>query len=353
LVELLAASSAIVVLGLVAAPAVQQARVRARGTTCADTLHNLSLGMLAYTVDHEDYFPGVNTSGVAVRAKRMLWGSDPSVLHDSSLPVQSFDWMRPVAGYIGVDTLPDNRAERWHELWTRFRCPQQRATSQVYGVGSPDGDDFEAFTWPACSYLMPAYFSYWGQAHAGDVLSQMEGFPQLPVRARALPSSWEVANEDFVSRLTEVGPPASKVFLADGTRYVGDGYVSIDVDPDPSIFGALSGSGGWWSGSSAYGVRTGSLTWDDEVVPYGSPAEGGNLLLSYRHWPEAGPPMAAPRPDGSAQTNSGAINAVFFDGHVASLTDQASREISLWYPTGSVVNDDIGMTHADPGTVIP
>ena len=166
--------------------------------------------------------------------------------------------------------------------------------------------------------------------------------------------SWEVTNCNYTSGITHVGPPSRKIFVADGTRYVAPGgIVDIDVAPDPSFFGAFTSPGAWSSRSTAYGVETGSQTWGDHSVAYGSASEGQNLRYSYRHVrpEEAVQPNRDPR---TAQDNTGGINAAFFDGHVERLYDRESREISLWYPTGSIVQyPDYGMTDVPAGYVIP
>jgi prepilin-type processing-associated H-X9-DG protein len=58
----------------------------------------------------------------------------------------------------------------------------------------------------------------------------------------------------------------------------------------------------------------------------------------------------------TAQSNSGRINALFFDGHVASLNDRQSREPVLWYPSGATVTasgEAEGMVYVPEGFVIP
>src|SRR4029450_1178694 len=93
--------------------------------------------------------------------------------------------------------------------------------------------------WSPLSYLMPAYFQYWGQL---DTLNATAGPNNTPYpTARASPS-WEGRGEHFRSKLSEVGPPARKIAAADGTRYL-DGPPSYqldhDVSPLPSLFGSF------------------------------------------------------------------------------------------------------------------
>ena len=332
--------------------------------------------MLIYANDNADGLPGVNTTGLVTRAKIGVAGA----LNPRTVPVQSYDWMTPL---LQDDAdLPGNRAARFHYVYSQYQCPEQTRTAILYTLGlnnSPDRADFAQYpTWPACSYLMPAYFSLWGRSYAQTILTYTETSPALPIRARTILSSWEVQNDTYSSHLSQVGPASRKVFAADGTRYM-DAFnvIDIDVNPDSSWYGAFSSLGAWWCGSTEYGVKTGSLNWNGRPISPGSPSQGLNLPVSYRHgppsWGEQAASSGAVRLDGpeagdgelsgagmqiaqngTAQGNTGYINAIFFDGHVETLSDRQSREISLWYPTGSTVQVSAqGMTDVPNGTVIP
>jgi hypothetical protein len=345
------------VLGLLLWPAASYANGRARRVSCQRNLRALGAALHMYAKDHGGWLPGINTSAVALRTKRLLWQGNPDVLHDPALPVQTADWMTPLARY--AHELPANRAERWHTLWTELKCPQQWRSAEVWSAaGAPDKADFEEFTWPAGSYLSPMYFSYWGQQHSGTVLAVLDGFPSIPVYAEVPPSNWPVVNEDYVSRLDRVGPPAAKVFAADGTRYVDtNGDAQVDVRIAPGWYGGFATEGPWSPISNAYGVREGTENWDGVVLPAGSESGGLNLLFSYRHvLPDARSPLPphGAGDSGACQDNDGGIHALFFDAHVALLNDEESRTVSLWYPTGSVIaGDPVGMTTETVGQVIP
>lgn len=374
IVELLAT---LVVIALVLAllfPAIGHAREQVRTAACTSNLALFGAEMLMYSNDNADGLPGVNTTGLVTRAKNGI----PAAMNPHTVPVQSFDWMTPLLQ--DDPDLPDNRAARFHYLYSAYQCPEQTRTSGLYSTGStPDSADFTQYpSWLASSYLMPAYFSYWGQSFAQTVLTHSEANPSLQIRAQVVSSSWEVRNDTYSSHIDQVGPPAGKIFVADGTRYMdASNIISTNISPDPAMYGAFGSSGAWWCGSAEYGVRALSRSWDGRYVNPGSPANGRNLPVSYRHRPSGtfGPPAVSdaadfcgaevgsaetgggalqPVPSGSAQANDGRINAVFFDGHVATLDDRHSREISLWYPTGSMVRVSAeGMTYVPTGTIIP
>ncbi len=364
--DVLVAAAALVLPGAVGILALRPVRDAAEVNLCMQNLGRLGTAMQIYGNDNFDYFPGVNTTGPALEAHKLQWNADPNVLHDPNLPVQTWDWLAPLA-LVNGDVLPANRAARWHDLMTRYACPAQDRSALIYSGGSvPDLADFQAYAWPATSYLMPASFQFWGPDLAGTVVGHYEGTP-IPIYARTMSPAWEVDTGAFRARRDLVGPAERKIFLADGTRYVdAGGLISLDVSPSPSLFGAWSSPGGWWPGDVAWGVAPGTLNWDGDPVASGSPSAGLNLPLSYRHdpfsavvpqvavAPEA-PPRDSPRRgrSGAARDNHGTLNAVFFDGHAERMTDRASRAIDRWYPAGSIVNDPIGMTTEAAGDVVP
>jgi len=325
-------------------PSLKCAREAARAAACGSLLRSFGTGLSSYVTEY-DGIPGVNTTGVPLR---QLMGGNWSDWQRGNLPVQQYDWMSPILKY---DTeFPNSRAERWALLQERYRCPSQVGYSSLIYQRPPDWQEFQTINQEltALSYLMPMWFQWWGSQQTGYRLGDIRG--GLAVYAQVGPTNFEVKVKNFRSRLEDVGNPARKVFAADGTRFMDvDRTVDHDVNPFPQWFGSFTSTGAWWAGSTAYGVKRGSLNWADSSVGRGSPAEGENLTLSYRHGCQRGAGLS-----GTAQANQGAINAVFFDGHVDRLRDRPSREIHLWYPQGAVVNTSSeGMTAAAIGDIIP
>ena len=137
------------------------------------------------------------------------------------------------------------------------------------------------------------------------------------------------------------------MFAADGTRYLPS---TLHLDHDhtalPDTFGAFTSAGAWRGSGTAYGVARDSESLDGRTIAEGSPSDGKNLPLSYRH----GRPSAAT----TATANQGLMEALFFDGHVAGMNDRASRDIHLWYPSGAIVNQNAnGMTYSERESIIP
>lgn len=350
LIELLVVVAIIAILISILLPGLAAARDTAKAAVCGKRLRDFGNGLGLYASENKDYIPGLNTSGVAVMAKRFKWTADPGVLNKSKLPVQTWDWMTPTLA-MSME-LPGSRAERFKFLLDKFRCAAQGYTAAIYtGTVAPDIMQLrEQGPWPAVSFLMPSAFQYFGVKTALPdginklALASYEGASAaLKVYARSGVASWEVRTDEYVPRIDRVGVAAKKIFVADGTRYLDENQVlDFDASPAPEWNGSFASSGGWYAGDQSYGVRQGSLNWSGVGVSAGSESGGQGMALSYRHNLQRGVG------DGDAHNNRGTMSAVFFDGHVERLTDRQSREISYWYPSGSIVQETgSGMTHVE------
>ena len=346
LIELLVVIAIIALLLSILLPSLSTARSQAKAAVCATQMRGLASGLATYTADNHDWLPGVNTTGVELRAQE--FNLTAATMHNPHLPVQPHDWATPILRLSMV--LPQSRAERMRLITERYMCPAQaNVSSALYHLDEcPDQADFLNYSnWTALSLLMPVHFQYWGKDYAECDLAPIDR-SSLWVKPQITPEYWEVQNDAYRSRLTQVGNPCEKVFLADGTRYLSASTVlNHDVFPLALDFGSYASAGAWWSGSTAYGVASNSLNWDKASVSEGSPSEGCNLSLSYRHG------LRGSKPPTTCHENRGSINAAFFDGHVERLSDQESRKIDLWYPSGgAVAQPDTGMTAVPEGCII-
>jgi prepilin-type N-terminal cleavage/methylation domain-containing protein/prepilin-type processing-associated H-X9-DG protein len=362
LIELLVVVSIIALLISILLPSLASARDQAKAIKCSAQLSGLGRGLASYTAEFNDWIPGMNTSGVAMRAKYYKMAGHPEALRPPQIPIQPQDWITPLLSLEAE--LPNSRAKRLQIVTETYKCPAMAGiTSIPYpdtydATHTPDKADFEAVTsWTALSYLMPASVQYWGANYAprpesnypGQPVGRDEQYTQRAIYAQTIPSFFEITYAGYISRMERVGPAAQKVFAADGTRFLAaSNLLDHDVAAQPEYFGSFATSGGWWAGSTAYGVRSGSKNWDGDAVTVGSESGGRNLGLTYRHRVRRG----AVNTD--ATSNKGAINAVFFDGHAESMSDQRSRKIDFWYPKGAVVTKPgEGMTTEGQGYVIP
>jgi prepilin-type N-terminal cleavage/methylation domain-containing protein/prepilin-type processing-associated H-X9-DG protein len=346
LIELLVVVAIISLLLSILLPSLRSAREQAKAVVCGSHLKGLGSSFAIYTSEQNEWLPGINTSGVELRA---ISPSDIEGMQRGHLPVQHVDWMTPL---IRTETnLPSRRAERFDLLLNRYKDPAHRVTSVPFNTPNAELAEFAAVpTWAPVSYLMPMAFQHWGSSHAGEVIGQVNGISSVfgQIRAEVTPDFFSVSHPSYVSQLPRVGAPAAKILAADGTRFLPDNAIlDHDVEPFPNFFGSFTTSGGWFRGSQAYGVSGESSNWDGDSGGGTAPAaDGQNLRLTYRH-------SGKSNIGGSAQGNKGSINALFFDGHVSRMQDRESRRIELWYPKGSIVdNPATGMTTVPQGYVV-
>jgi len=338
-------------------PSLQGAREQAKLVVCGSTQAALGRGLSSYTAENNDWIPGLNTSGVELRALQVKANQEAEYasLQVPDLPVQTYDWITPI---LRVDMkLPNSRGERFNLIMERYKCAAQLPVkSTVYPTNGAGVKDYEKYFKPLrmetpLSYLMPAYFQFWGNAGKFKALSDYYGAKgsAAKVFATAAPANWEASVYNFEPNVGRLGTPASKVFNADGTRYVWDPTPRVDYDISvwPGLFGSFTSGGAWWTGDTAWGVKAGTTTWDGARVSREPLAKGANLIMSYRHL------RRGKRGDGSCWNNKGKISAVFFDGHVQPLSDRESREPELWYPKGTVLKTITeGMTNVPQDYVV-
>jgi prepilin-type N-terminal cleavage/methylation domain-containing protein/prepilin-type processing-associated H-X9-DG protein len=340
LIELLVVVAIIAVLMSILLPSLREAREQSRAAVCGQRLRDLGNGLATYFTEHKDWIPGVNTSGLTVRSLEGV----PDWWNQSGIPVQSHDWISPILN--PSLQMPANRAARFRDIINHFRCPSQKFyKAVVWAPGKdscPDKNDFDEAPdgWTPLSYLMPVHFQHWGTDYAQGQPSELVlGSNRVNQRQKLYAitsppgSRWEADHRRYKSQLQQVGNPAQKIAAADATRYVDLDLIDFDPTPNPSFFGSFTSAGGWWGGGTEYGVKGGTKNYNGGTISRGSPGEGRNLELSYRHGPARG------TTSGSALINRGQINALFFDGSVRRLGDRASRNPVPWYPRGSIVND--------------
>ncbi len=340
LIELLVVVAIIAMLVAILLPSLKCARAKGKGAVCGTTLRSMGRGMATYFTEENGWIPGINTSGVGIRMLSFL-GAPAEAFRRADVPAQSFDWITPWLRY--ETDLGGSRAEKFRVLLDTYSCPAQRSVpTKIYDDtldDCPDSADFgdpESEGWTALSYLMPSGFQYWGREFSHKVIATDPVNPRRRITVQTADSGWSAITSNYKSNITKIGDRADrKIAAADGTRYMTPNLVvDFDCAPAPRYFGSFSSAGAWRAGSQAYGVKSGSSTWDGRRASSHSDSDGYNLELSYRHGCGRGAGMS-----GSVQANVGMINAVFFDGHVESLEDRPSRDIELWYPSGTWVQN--------------
>ncbi len=310
LVEILVVLSVIALLLGILFPALGRATSAARDANCAAMQDELFLAAATWSLENKDEIPGVNTSGHFALGDIF---AQRDMLYDthSASPTTIFDWMSPS---IGVSAgLSANRAERTHELFSRFACPEAGEHNDLLWGWAPDIGQFQdildAEGFPQISYLSPASFHLFGRRVGNITLGRHYGW----LGPAITPSNYR-------PRTDRVGhQPSQKIFLADGTRYVGaGGQLDFDIDVHPEYFSSFTSSGPIYVASTAYG-RSRHLAPSSERAgrpSYASNAPQHNRDLSYRH--------------------RGRIATLRYDGSLVWMTEEESKSDAVpWYPSGS------------------
>ncbi len=302
LIELLVVVAIIALLTSLLVPAVQAARDQAKLTLCLSNQRNLAVAMHLYVDSFDAALPGSpNTSGVGPR-------QDPP---DTTIATNAFDYASPLLAFLNT-AVPPNRARR-QELTRQgvFKCPANTQQAEPWTAYQliPDAADFT--TTQAASYL-----TCWNFLLAGDAYGGAQIVPGVPYWLYG--AGWaEVAPKDYLPKITSIGSPAKKIFVADAARYVDENdHFTYDIGYGFFGAGSYSGSGAWWIGSREYGQ-------DLPAADY-----------SYRH-------------------NDG-IAAAFYDGHCEYISREQSHRAVYWYPSGTVLTDGSEGAGGEPtGYIVP
>ena len=301
LVELLVVIGIIALLISILLPALSKAQKAARSLVCLANLRSICQAMNIYASQNKGYFPGGGSSSAAGMAN-----------DENNFPnlCQIWDWQSPIADTMGFDfnhgSAISDRTDRYVRLSTlkAFTCPENQYTAIAFGtsvVHVPTG--------PMISYNTAAAFQY------------------LPTPSNG--SADDIITGKFVSnpggyspKLTSVGSPARKIYVADGSRY---SNYATPPDVDLNVYGT---QGGAYSDYGAYSAF--SKSWDRKIVP----GNGGGGIVgwdgrvhAYRH---------GPTQTGSAG-GTWRFNAGFFDGHAEAMDDLTGANPELWLPTGAKV----------------
>jgi len=303
LIELLVVVAIIALLVGVLLPALGGAREAAWTIGSGAMQKQLFTGVIAFTSSHDGGVPGINTSGLPIGTTMA-----PTVLGkmnaDAEYPVQNFDWITP-----SVEGLPVERAPRFAAILDRFADPAMRERSTVFGTDAAAQEMrnyvLERGELPSgVSYLMPVQWQYAGKNLFDEITGKryLYGYPPLYTSVATLPTG-------FLPRVDRIGNLGSKVVIADGFRYHTGSILDFDASLAPAHFGSFTDSSPVSLNSAAWGHPDDSVHSND----------GAAFPLSYRH---SGQKMDVTRWDGSWKT----------------LTLEASRDPSLWYPSNSVFN---------------
>jgi prepilin-type processing-associated H-X9-DG protein len=205
--------------------------------------------------------------------------------------------------------------------------------------------DFKAFTCPSgevpAIQFSPVLTSndpvLKGQLENGRLVSYNTALPFLVQRDNGQPDaagggtwglsvsrgqSWN-APAGYNCKISKVGDPARKVFIADGARYSNP---STDPDYDLNFNGTFGGS------FADQGPGVFSNAWNRSAAK-GNASAGPTAKDARFFWARhSGSQVSRGSKGGTFRFNVG-----FFDGHVETMDDLAGADPRMWHPKGSVL----------------
>ncbi len=308
LIELLVVITIIALLISILMPSLSKARQHARAVVCMANMKSIGTTLQQYIMDSREVLPGPNTSGKKLNDNSFDNGED----YGSSYPTQNMDWMSPMFGKsLG---LPKERLERTRQLFeNEFRCPENNIDyDYVYGDSESDSSDL-FLTGSYCATL-GFHLKRTGEA-AADEISNSNMISQV-----RLPGGYRPV-------YGRVGKPNQKIFALDGSRYVDNNNGTFSFSYNK--FAKQIQGGNFMCYGPANQFSGDPFKFDEKPAQY-KVLYGINIDVQ---------PTITKGTEKYAYRHNSKLNAVFFDGHVASLTASESLNISQYWPKGSVINN--------------
>lgn len=307
LIELLVVVAIIALLIGVLLPALGKARQTAYALVSSNLQRQLAIGVAAYGGDADSWIPGRETSGFKLRDLSSAVVVQPQLDQKADAPVQSFDWMTPA---VGDGQLPADREARMWQLFEQFADPAMNERNYPWVGGqagtseAADYADSKGQGYRGVSFLMPGGMMAAGSSEAAQPGQRPPfiGYP-MPWRDVAEPV------RSYRPRLDRIGASSKKLCTVTAFRY----STSTGLDFDASITGGDS-----FNSFGSFTCNNAVTTFSSEFAPpsesTNTTSPGTSYLLSYRH--------------------SGSLIGSFWDGHAETIEERASRDATLWFPTG-------------------
>ncbi len=307
LIELLVVVAIIALLIGILLPALGEARRVAQRVACMAHLKGAGQGLGNYTSENRGHLPGPNTSGLKIGQA----GESYTFGERAREPVQNHDWVSPT---LGSDLgLPADRAERMIAIFnTKLKCPSNNetfdrefSTSVVNDL--PNVDDVSEIAYSSYSAVWYFLLHPRGEAPDGGVYAP-DGEIELPA--------------NYSPRMTAVGSPSRKVYVTEGAQ---------DVDRN-NANAPLSFNGqkeAFWRGNNY--TSNGPAVAKYNGSPHFRASDGSLSDMAERF----------------AYRHDGMMNLTFFDGHVETMDDEASRHVQMHAPRGSRIENASGTVDPD------
>jgi prepilin-type N-terminal cleavage/methylation domain-containing protein len=318
LVELLVVIGIIALLISILLPALNKARQAANTVKCAANLRAMAQGMQIYASTYNNYILGSGfTTGrpLLTSPSGGTWAvTATTTTIPAGAPIYPTDYFNPLLNIWGVSTKTINdpsALDRYTEYMTlaQFQCPSYSGVIAYPYTGGSGGPV------QASSYITAwAFLLTTGAPTAGltDVTRISTG------------TTWPTFPQGYVPKLNRIGKAAAKIFASDGAKFTEGAVVSpnyqVSLTSGGSFASTTYGNTGQYADFGPWTTQTSAL--DRSKNPAnGTPGSPDTRTLSYRH--------------GGKVNGSFRLNAVFYDGHVDTLTELDSANPGYWLPTGT------------------
>jgi prepilin-type N-terminal cleavage/methylation domain-containing protein/prepilin-type processing-associated H-X9-DG protein len=331
LVELLVVIGIIAILISLLLPSLARARKAAQTVACAANLRSILQATHIFASQNNGLLPGTAYSSAKFLFVNPYEGIQPPtnvVYSNANCPniIQVNDWASPVAKVMGVKFneggTVDERARRFVQLRDLkvFTCPSGETPAIQYGTTLNSTD-------PVIN----------GQVQNGRLFSYIAALPFLVQRDDGKPDAtgggtWGLtvsrgasfnAPAGYNCKLSKVGDPSRKVFVADGARY-SNATPTDGPDYDLNFTGTFGGS------FADQGPGLFSNAWNRSAAKGNASSASANRdarMFWARH-----------SGNGATKYSKGGtfrFNIGFFDGHVETVDDLVGADPKLWHPKGS------------------